>query len=752
MGRFNLSIAVLLWAVFIAPAGVWANEFAAGRVTLNAPVGGGGTPSFTSVNFRQSYSTPPLVFVVNSNQATSESNVRIRNVTTTGFEIAHVFPDNSIATYPDLDIDYLAIEAGTHTLGGSTLVAGFIDTQRFQSKLIAGDTWQTVAFGTTFAAVPGVITQIQGMANETSPNLSTPSSPWMEVAVRNVSTTQLDLALERAETTTGSITSNERIAYLAMASGTTGNFNDSGATTINFEALRSADNVTQNCTAVGLSAFSATPLVIASNNKRDGADGSWARVCSKSSTNVLVKVQEDIATDADTNHTTEAMGVFAVSQAFHAGVPQIGFGFEADSLVITGTTSGSLAFATVTFASPFDSVPRIFALPTNEEAEPASLRIKNVSVNGFQIAQVQPSGELGGAESMTVDYIAAIDGRHYLDDSTPVDVGVISTSATQFTAPVTGTASWDTINFATTFATPPVVLLQIQGLANEPGLNPSNVSVPWLEVASQAVTTSSIQVALERAESAPGTVSSPEQVAYLAVPPNITGSFQIGFTTIAYESQRFNGIQGVDNGCFSNNFLGSYGSAPVAVASQYQRNGNNGGWVKRCSISAAAIGLQIDEDRSNDTERAHIDEEAHLFALSQTFIGDFPKPVLMVLKNASGVANANPGDTLTYQIQVTNTGANSGYNILMDDRMPLFTGLVLDAYGAGTPFNLIDGVPSSGLSLGTPTYSQDNGVDGYAYTPGATGVDNTITDWRIPMTGVMPTNGNFTLQYQAVVQ
>ena len=730
----------------------WAVEFVAGRVTLNAPVGGSSTPIFTSVNFRQAYTTPPLVFVVNSNQASSESNVRIRNVTTTGFEIAHVFPDNSVSTYPDLDIDYIAMEEGVHTLAGNTLVVGFVDTAQFQSRLLAGDSWDSVDFvadhGVTFSGAPSVITQIQTMANETTPDLSTPSSPFMDVAVRSVTTASMDIAIERAETTTGTPPAlvSERIAYLAMASGDTGTFNDSGGTLIRYQALQSADNITGNCTNVGIAGFTAVPLAFASLNRRDGADGSWARVCSKTNTNIAVKVQEDIATDTnDVAHTDEVVGLLAISEAFDLNGA---FQAEAGSLSITGTTAGSVGFTSVSFATAFDAMPRVFTVPVNEEDEPVALRLKNISTNGFEIAQVQPTRETGGAESMTVDYIAAIDGLHFLNDSTPLEVGSIATTATQFSAPVTGTQAWDTINFNHDFGVgnDPVVLLEIQTVANEPALDPSSVSVPWLGTTSQAVTPTSIDVALERAESAAGSVSAAEEIAYLAVQPNTTGSFQVGFNSIDFESQRVNAIEGTDNGCFSRNFLGSYSAAPIAVASQYLRNGANGGWVKRCAISNAAIGLQIDEDRSNDAERGHIAEEAHIFALSEVFAGDFPEPELMILKNANGATTANSGATVIYNLTVSNAGANGAFNVILNDDMPGFSGLVLDAYGAGMPFSFAPG--ASTLTLGTPVYSQDNGLDGFAHTVAATGVDNTITDWRIPLTGTMPSGTSFTLQYQ----
>ncbi len=131
-------------------------------------------------------------------------------------------------------------------------------------------------------------------------------------------------------------------------------------------------------------------------------------------------------------------------------------------------------------------------------------------------------------------------------------------------------------------------------------------------------------------------------------------------------------------------------------------------------------------------------------------------PTLTVVKS-SDVARAKPGQVVTYTIQVTNTGVGRAHNVVVDDHMSPYTALQLDI-GTGSPFLFSDGVPVSGLALGVPAYSNDQGAS-YVYAPvsgagGApAGYDGNVTDWRIPMTGLMNGNGgNFTIQYKAMVK
>ena len=111
---------------------------------------------------------------------------------------------------------------------------------------------------------------------------------------------------------------------------------------------------------------------------------------------------------------------------------------------------------------------------------------------------------------------------------------------------------------------------------------------------------------------------------------------------------------------------------------------------------------------------------------------------------------------MIYAVQATNTGPGAASSVVLSDRMDRYTSFSLNAFGAGVPFQFTDGVPSSGLSLGTPVYSSDGGAT-YTYTPisgggGApAGYDANVTNWRIPMSGTMPANRTCSVSFKAIV-
>lgn len=133
-----------------------------------------------------------------------------------------------------------------------------------------------------------------------------------------------------------------------------------------------------------------------------------------------------------------------------------------------------------------------------------------------------------------------------------------------------------------------------------------------------------------------------------------------------------------------------------------------------------------------------------------------PMPLLSILKSAS-LANANPGQAIVYTVQIANSGAGAGSNVILRDDLSPYAAFNLNSYGAGIRFSFTDSAPASGLSLGTPAYSNDNGST-WTYVPvsGGGGVpagfDGAITNWRIPMTGTIRSGGSFSLNYQVIVK
>lgn len=132
-------------------------------------------------------------------------------------------------------------------------------------------------------------------------------------------------------------------------------------------------------------------------------------------------------------------------------------------------------------------------------------------------------------------------------------------------------------------------------------------------------------------------------------------------------------------------------------------------------------------------------------------------PLLDVDKTAS-VANASPGDTVEYQISVSNTQVGSAANVILVDDLSPYSALGVNTYGAGIPFQCNPGCPASGLTLGTPVYSENDGVS-FSYLPvsgggGApAGFDANVTDWRIPMVGILgPSPNTFTINFETSVK
>jgi uncharacterized repeat protein (TIGR01451 family) len=128
-------------------------------------------------------------------------------------------------------------------------------------------------------------------------------------------------------------------------------------------------------------------------------------------------------------------------------------------------------------------------------------------------------------------------------------------------------------------------------------------------------------------------------------------------------------------------------------------------------------------------------------------------PSLTTVITAS-VSTANPGTPVTYTLVTVNSGSGDATEVVVTHSLPPFASLRLNTYGAATPFSCSAGCPASGLDLGTPVYSDDNGTSyGYAPVSAAEGAsvdhDGRVTNWQIPMTGIMEgSSASFTILFE----
>ncbi len=304
-----------------------------------------------------------------------------------------------------------------------------------------------------------------------------------------------------------------------------------------------------------------------------------------------------------------------------------GIYIEANQVTLNDTTT-TPTFTPVSFLQTYPTPPLVFVLPTNENTDPAAIRIRNVTTTGFEMAQVEPEPQDGRSVPMTVDYIAMTEGVFTLPDGRTIEAGTHTTQTVQHGSGVPGGEGWDTVNYNNTFANPSV-LLQIQGFANEYNNPPTTTSRPWLTASIQNVGNTSFETALERSEvndGNPATINTDETIAYLAIDGNVQGSFTAQGTTILYETiVSADNIQGWDNeNCAGGAgrtvpFVNTYSATPLAIGHTRRHDGGDGGWIRRCSIDATQIGLAYEEDIFRDTERNHTTEQASVLVFSEAF-------------------------------------------------------------------------------------------------------------------------------------
>lgn len=447
------------------------------------------------------------------------------------------------------------------------------------------------------------------------------------------------------------------------------------------------------------------------------------------------------------------------------------------------TTAAGSTFTNVTFATAFAATPVVVVLTTNQGGDPSILRIRNVTSAGFEVAAVEPPGNDGPHAAITFHYVAMTPGIHALPSGEIVVAGTHTTSTVQRSPGVGGPSGLDTVNFGVTLGTTANVVASLQTMNSESGAVPTSPSMPWLSVVMQDRTSSSVSVALERSEVDEGTVQ-PETIGYIAFPDASSGSFDDDSgATISWSAMTTpNNIVGFNNNCVANTFSSTAFAAARVVAGKVTRNGGDGGWLRRCSLTATRIGLQVDEDISNDGERNHIAETASLLAFSGSFHATINvalnamlnavKTVEIIEDPVNGLTDpyAIPAGRARYSIDIESSGklpADTN-TVSFVDPIPTETSLVInDISGPGSgPILFSDGTPASNLtytfsSLASTTddidFSNDNGVTfSYTPTPNTDRTDPAVTHIRVRPQGSFAVNAsgtapNFRLQFDTII-
>ena len=290
----------------------------AGEVLLPTPA------SFETVTFQQTYAAPPAVFVLPDTANPDPTAVRIRNVTTSSFEMAAIESPTPAQGDVTTTVHYLAVDKGVHQFpDGTNMVVADVSTSAVQhgNGVAGAESFDNVLFPSPLTAIPAVLTQIQDIAN----GAGNPTAPWLTTAIQSnsISTGGFNVALQRSEVNDGNVSVAETVSYLAIEPGVITGFLDSMNNPVLLEALRTADNITgftTNPASCANNNFGQTypvpPLVIGAINSLDGGDGGWLRRCQVTTSGVRLLIDEDQDQNSERNHTTERAGLMVFSGEF----------------------------------------------------------------------------------------------------------------------------------------------------------------------------------------------------------------------------------------------------------------------------------------------------------------------------------------------------------------------------------------------------------------------------------------------------
>ena len=656
-----ISLTVLIRFVVVAlllmPTLAHAWKMEAG--TLDLPATSGVNQLF-SFSFKQTYATPPIVVALPTEAGPNASALRIDNVTTTGFRLAQVEPFSEDGPHTNMTVSYVAVERGSHTLpDGTRIDAGRLSSRDGKKNFVQfhkdGDgktRWGKYKFADKFPGSPVIIGAIQTLANETNEVPDEVSEPWMTTVFDDVDEKGFNFALEFSEVFNSSdkkideLPEVEQIGFISISATVSNTFTAIGNVNVRYEAQRINNGPMgwdDGCDTFGFnSTFGSSPIALASKTSRREDDGGWLRQCQLSASSIGLTIDEDDAQDSERSHGQESIGLVAFSQAFTFDSEVRPPAAEPLMLESRSVSLAPGSYTRVSFEQVYPSPPAVFVLSDDNNPEPSSARIRQVTEDGFEIAPMEPprqSGDNADANT-TIHYLAATYGQHQFPDGTQLEVGQVPLQTYQ--SKLLSGASWSRLNFLTAFGGTPAFISGIQTVENEASA-PAGRSVPWLTMAHADLGASGIDLALDRAETTSGSISQPETVAYLAIEQGVIGTFvdNDGQSIDAEAQVTVDNLAGTVD-CDAAAFLQTYASPPRVIGSQVTRDGGDGGWLRRCSVSSTEVQLKIEEDWANDQDRRHTTERASFLAFSDDFAVDFSLRAVYALEGPSW--QGDPGE------------------------------------------------------------------------------------------------------------
>ena len=243
----------------------------------------------------------------------------------------------------------------------------------------------------------------------------------------------------------------------------------------------------------------------------------------------------------------------------------------------------------VSFSKPFNDPVVIVGPPSFSDSDPATVRIRNVTANGFEIRIQKWDYLKNGHGYETVSLIAIEKGVYTLQSGAKIEAGIFE-----------GTADYQTIALQQSYELTPVILSQV--------MTESEADAVTGRI--RNVSQGSYEYKLQEQESTSKSHQA-EMVGYIAWEPGIgdLGNFQ-------YEV----GLTGkkVTHKGYTFTFQTNLSDVPLFLADMQTQTGGDTAVLRELDISKRSARLKVEEEKSKDKEVRHSKENVGFLAIIGT--------------------------------------------------------------------------------------------------------------------------------------
>ncbi len=541
------------------------------------------------VAFTEKFMDPVVVAKPASNNDPSPCVVRIRNLTSTGFEIRLQQFDYLAEEHGLESVSFIVMERGSFTLDDGTLFeAGRFATDKTSS-------YENVNFSQSFNTIPVVSASV----------VSTNGSDAVVGRISGINETGFGYKLSEQEINALAHVF-ETITYIAWEP-SVGMIGD-----LAYEVGSTGDVVTHLWHTINFSGgYQDAPVFISDMQTTDGGDTANMRHENITASTVKIKVAEETSRDSEVSHTTENVGFMAFSvidmtgdadnddlinlldfdsdgDGYSDGV-EVVFGFDpADGnsypdvpTIAAGVVTITSDWQKVLFTKQFINPVVVAKIVSKNESDSCVVRLDNITATGFSI-RLQEWGyldDIHGAEQ--VSYIVIESGSYTLDDGTKIEAGSFSSNEM-----VTN----DRLTFNQSFNVTPVVAASVASINGTDAVT-NRIS---------AINTAGFDFRLQEQE-----VNEKyhvfETISYIAWEPSV-GTI----ADVAYEVDKT--ADTVTHSAVGIDFTGTYVERPIFVSDMQTADGSDTSVVRCINVGIDGTEVLIEEEQSRDSEVYHITE------------------------------------------------------------------------------------------------------------------------------------------------